>query len=231
MGKILQKRKNRSGLTKARAKYSRRKNGNKKINVLGNAIIAENWDKKLTLTQNYNRLGLLHKLNAPAGGKERLPGQGELTVDSHSMHIKGSGKAAAQINLGETRVERDEAGNILRVIHDDDEIEVAGQKRRRANPLNDPLNDLSDNEVDIETSGPKTDVVKQLERQADLEGVDAKAKKPRFQSQRETEWVLRLIEKHGENYSAMTRDRKLNPMQQTEGDLRRRINKWKKTQE
>ena len=43
--------------------------------------------------------------------------------------------------------------------------------------------------------------------------------------------VLRLIEKHGENYAAMTRDRKLNPMQQTAGDLRRRINKWKKTQE
>jgi len=43
MGKLLQKKKNRSGLSKARAKNSRLKSGNKKINVLGNAIIAENW--------------------------------------------------------------------------------------------------------------------------------------------------------------------------------------------
>lgn len=44
MGKILQKKKSRSGLSKARSKTGNRlKSGNKKINVLGNAIIAENW--------------------------------------------------------------------------------------------------------------------------------------------------------------------------------------------
>lgn len=43
MGKILQKKKNRSGLSKARPKDNRRKSGNRKINMLGNAIIAENW--------------------------------------------------------------------------------------------------------------------------------------------------------------------------------------------
>lgn len=43
MGKLLQKKKNRSGLSKARAKNNRLKSGNKKINVLGNQIIADNW--------------------------------------------------------------------------------------------------------------------------------------------------------------------------------------------
>lgn len=43
MGKILQKKKARSGLSKAKAKNNRLKSGNKKINVLGNAIIAQNW--------------------------------------------------------------------------------------------------------------------------------------------------------------------------------------------
>lgn len=43
MGKILQKKKNRSGLSKARKRNNRLKNGHKKVNVLGNAIIAENW--------------------------------------------------------------------------------------------------------------------------------------------------------------------------------------------
>lgn len=47
MGKILQKKKNRSGLPKARPKNNRLKNGNRKVNVLGNAIIAENWYAQL----------------------------------------------------------------------------------------------------------------------------------------------------------------------------------------
>ncbi|KAJ5239902.1 hypothetical protein N7468_004521 [Penicillium chermesinum] len=220
MGKILQKRKNRSGRPKARTKNNRLKSGNRKINVLGNAIIAENWDKSLTLTQNYQRLGLLHKLNAPAaGGRERLL-------------INGSAKAAAQLDVTETKVERDpETGKILRVIRDDDEIEVAGRKRRAANPLNDPLNDLEEKSVPLSTyKGPGSAVVKQLESQADKEGVATKAKKPRHQSTRESEWAERLVAKYGDDFTAMARDRKLNPMQQSVGDLRRRINKWKKSQ-
>ncbi|KAJ5167812.1 Nucleolar protein 16 [Penicillium canariense] len=231
MGKILQKKKNRSGLSKAKAKNNRLKSGNKKINVLGNAIIAQNWDRDLTLTQNYKKLGLLHKLNAPTGGNERIPGRTDLAEKSNSLHINGSAVAAAHIDLGETKVERDpETGKILRVIHDDDEIEVAGRKRRRANPLNDPLNDLSDNEDTTTPGAPSTHIVQQLERQADLEGQGEKAKKPRHQSSREGEWISRLIEKHGDNIAAMVRDRKLNPMQQTEGDIRRRISKWQKGQ-
>ncbi|KAJ5115164.1 hypothetical protein NUU61_000923 [Penicillium alfredii] len=233
MGKILQKKKNRSGLSKARPKNNRLKSGSKKINVLGNAIIAENWDRDLTLTQNYRRLGLIHKLNAPTGGSERLPGQEDPAEASTSLHINGSAKAASQIKLGETKVERDpETGKILRVIREEDEIEVAGHKRRRANPLNDPLNDLSDNEDEDAPASAAADsvIIQQLERQADREGETVKAKKPRHLSAREEEWVLRLVEKHGDNISAMVRDRKLNPMQQSEGDLRRRINKWKKSQ-
>ena len=184
-------------------------------------------DNKLTLTQNYQRLGLLHKLNAPAGGRERIPEKEDETHGTHSLQINGSAsQAAAQIDVGETRVERDpETGKILRVIHDE-------EKRRRANPLNDPLNDLSDAEEEntVGSSVPASAIVQQLERQADMEGVAVKAKKPRHQSTREGEWIQRLTAKHGDNIAAMARDRKLNPMQQSEGDLRRRINKWKKTQ-
>lgn len=44
MGKIRQKKKNRSELPKARPKNRGViKSGRKKVNVLGNAIIAENW--------------------------------------------------------------------------------------------------------------------------------------------------------------------------------------------
>lgn len=43
MGKVLQKKKARSGRSTARAKDNRLKSGHKKINVLGNQIISDNW--------------------------------------------------------------------------------------------------------------------------------------------------------------------------------------------
>ncbi|PYI31510.1 hypothetical protein BP00DRAFT_370816 [Aspergillus indologenus CBS 114.80] len=245
MTNVRQKRKNRSGLPKAKAKRTGLlKNGRKKINVLGNAIIAENWNRDLTLTQNYRNLGLVHRLNAPTGGSEKRPTkEGGVARDREdSLHIKSSATAVAQQNAArEIRVERDPAtGKILRVIRpeDDDEIEVAGRKHKRHNPLNDPLNDLSADEEEEEAGAPRSatqkpqadsEVVRQLELQADLESRKVAAKKPRHQSKREEEWILRLVEKHGDNYAAMARDRRLNPMQQTAGDLKRRITKWEKS--
>ena len=52
-------------------------------------------------------------------------------------------------------------------------------------------------------------------------------RRPRQQSQREEEWITRLLDKYGEDYSRMVRDRKLNPYQQGQGDLRRRVSLWK----
>ncbi|PWY75116.1 hypothetical protein BO70DRAFT_319221 [Aspergillus heteromorphus CBS 117.55] len=231
MTNVRQKRKQRSSLPKAKAKRTGLlKSGKKKINVLGNAIIAENWDRKLTLTQNYRQLGLVHRLNAPSGGSQkRATADGVVTGEREdSLYIKSSAQAAAkQAATGEIQVERDpETGKILRVIRGDDEVEVAGRKHKRNNPLNDPLNDLESPALTLpEQKNAATTVVQQLEQQADREGVSVKAKKPRHQSKREEEWVQRLVEKHGDNYIAMARDRKLNPMQQSIGDLKRRISK------
>ena len=48
-----------------------------------------------------------------------------------------------------------------------------------------------------------------------------------MQSQREREWIERLVGKWGDDWGGMFRDRKLNPHQQTEGDLKRRVEIWK----
>lgn len=53
MGKVLQKKKARSGRSKARAKDSRLKSGHKKINVLGNQIIADNWYANLAHLEKF----------------------------------------------------------------------------------------------------------------------------------------------------------------------------------
>lgn len=175
----------------------------------------------------------MHRLNAPAGGSQRITTEtGFADAPDNALHIKGSAESNAKnLKIGETRVERDpETGRILRVISGDDEVEIAGRKHKRANPLNDPLNDLA---VDVDfaavgqAQGKDTSaVVRQLEIQAAKEDSAVLNKKPRHTSTREGEWIEKLVQKHGDDYAAMARDRKLNPMQQTVGDIKRRIRKF-----
>jgi nucleolar protein 16 len=101
--------------------------------------------------------------------------------------------------------------------------------------LNDPLNELEDSDGEAEEwSGfamvPErrenevdNPVIRQLEEAA-RNGV---RKAPRKQSEREGEWLERLVSKYGEDYGRMAMDRKLNPMQQTEADIKKRVKKWK----
>lgn len=73
---------------------------------------------------------------------------------------------------------------------------------------------------------PENPVIKQLEEAA----MNGARKAPRGQSQREQEWVERLVNKYGDDYAKMARDLKLNPMQQTAADIRKRVVKWQKSQ-
>ena len=73
---------------------------------------------------------------------------------------------------------------------------------------------------------PENPVIKQLEEAA----MNGARKAPRGQSQREQEWVERLVNKYGNDYAKMARDLKLNPMQQTAADIRKRVVKWQKSQ-
>lgn len=177
-------------------------------------------DQLLTLEQNYRRLGLTSKLNARTGGIE--------TLASHVLNLTGSSpchqdrltvvsKLPITLAPAEARVERDaKSGAILRVIRASVE---------RFNPLNDPLNDVLDGARDNpQMNYVSGGIIKELEEQASLEI----QQRPRRQSQREEEWIENLVEKYGDNYSRMTRDRKLNPYQQREGDLRRRVERWTK---
>ncbi|KAA8572321.1 hypothetical protein MFRU_003g04490 [Monilinia fructicola] len=216
MGRELQKKKNRSGNSKIKLKPK-----SKRVNPLGNAIIAANWRQDETLTQNYRRLGLTSRLNTVTGGIEKKQAGPESRTSTASK-LAISNAIPKNLAPTEARVERDpETGKILRVIHDN----------KKANPLNDPLNSDDEGENgesfegfgDEKSSRPKNEIVKLLEEQASRAG----EKRERKQSEREKEWVERLVKRWGENYGAMVRDRRLNPMQQTEPDIRRRVQKWK----
>jgi nucleolar protein 16 len=116
----------------------------------------------------------------------------------------------------EVQVERNpETGAIARVIRPASE---------NLNPLNDPLNNILDASESVDKSKYVTGgIITELEEQALMEIKN----RPRQQSKREVEWIERLVKKYGDDYGRMMRDTKLNPYQQTEGDLRKRIARWK----
>ncbi|KAM0332976.1 hypothetical protein ACHAQA_001632 [Verticillium albo-atrum] len=207
----------------------------KALNPRGNNIVAQNWNKNETLTQNYRRLGLTARLKAPTGGVEksvRAAAAGTrqpIRIDPFAIDT-----VEKKAVISEARVERDASGKII-AIH------YADGKKERANPLNDPLVAFetdSEDEGDEEEGGEwggieeqdeesRPKVIRMLEEEASREV----EKKPRHQSQQEAEWIERLVAKHGDNTAAMARDRKLNQMQQTERDIARRVNKWKASQQ
>lgn len=119
------------------------------------------------------------------------------------------------------RVVRDpKTGAIKSVVREED---------ARPNPLNDPLNSLSD-EDGGELKGVSAEVVAEGIVPELMEAAKYERKKqPRKQSQREQDWVESLVMKWGDDWKSMVRDRNLNPMQQSEGDLKRRVGQWQKT--
>lgn len=112
---------------------------------------------------------------------------------------------------------------------EDEMIDVAGRTRRKANPLDDPLEEIMDIDGAVLDGASDSAIVRQLERQVVMEEEAMKKKKPRSQSKNEIEWLERLVEKHGEDTKAMAKDKRLNRMQQTEMDIARRLKKWKKS--
>ncbi|KAF2818671.1 nucleolar protein 16 [Ophiobolus disseminans] len=233
MGRELQKKKNKSSVPKQRQK------GPSKKKILQNPIIAKHWNQKETLSQNYRRLGLTARLNHATGGTEKTiallglndgkSSRADTAANSTANALNIVSKAPETIEVEELQVERDpETGAILRVI---------GQDDKPYNPLNDPLNEVDDANEGEEWDGfamvpevRKGEEVNPVITELEEAARNGARKAPRKQSQREEEWVVRLVEKYGEDYGKMSRDRKLNPMQQTEADIRKRVKKWRASQ-
>lgn len=184
-------------------------------------------DKKETLAQNYRRLGLLARLKTPTGGVEKKLTTAASESSAPTLSTSKADPFAITTTekaiVSEAKVERDADGNIVRILS------------RKANPLNDALNDIEssgeeDEGDDAEEWGGinddgvgTTDVVRSLIAEA-KNPVPPKA---RYLSERETEWLQRLVAKYGDDTRAMARDPRLNPMQQTASDIAKRLKKLK----
>lgn len=170
-------------------------------------------NKKETLSQNYRRLGLTAKLGKATGGMEARPSS-RAVQDPLAVSQASSSRAA----IRSVRVERDADGKITRVLH-------------KSNPLNDPLADLDSDDNDEEEEEEEEPTANKAEngelRVVDLLEQEARApteSHKRHQSSREREWIEALVARHGvDGVQAMARDMKLNPMQQTAGEIKRKL--------
>ncbi|RCK55348.1 Nucleolar protein 16 [Candida viswanathii] len=198
----------------------RTKDKQRDINIYSNSIIAANWDKSLTLKQNYKRLGLRAKLGTSAGGDEqkvvslseiqaKREKKNKNSKNAPSIDEIGNLDDPSQIPEGEARLIRDpETNEVIKVIYGT--MKVDGK-------------DKDDDEEEEGAENPS--VVQQLEEYAKQH---SKVRKERHLSDRESEWLKSLYEKYGDDYDKMKWDKKLNVYQQTAGELKRKINKWKK---
>ncbi|CAB4256390.1 similar to Saccharomyces cerevisiae YER002W NOP16 Constituent of 66S pre-ribosomal particles, involved in 60S ribosomal subunit biogenesis [Maudiozyma barnettii] len=213
------------------------KDKRRKINIKSNPIIAANWDYSMTMKQNYKNLGLRAKLQAPSGGqevdyseiKEKVPVSSTVedgsdeddeldendSEDEQDINNDESeeGFDENKIPEGEARIQRDSEGNVVKVVYGklkkfdiDEDVEVLRKQ------------------VAEEEEESKTDVVRELERYAARPEVTD----VRIQSEREEAWLERLYKKYGDNYKKMFFDKKLNIYQQSVGDIKKRMNIWKK---
>jgi len=257
MGREIQKKKNRSGVQKIRQKPKSKKK------LLQHPLIAANWDKSATLEQNYRRLGLTAKLNKHTGGTEKKAedvrrmrdemaneGEGGMRKKDDALAISTVQKRKERLDVHEVRIERDpKTGAILRVVEGQE-----GKGRRRANPLNDPLNELDSDEEDDDDDDHEEEVRRgaakelfdqhghvtpaaavdggddektEVVRQLEQEAGKVVPRRKQHQSEGERAFVVELVRKYGDDYARMARDTEINYMQRSAGDLKRRVKKWR----
>lgn len=205
--------------------------------VHGPDVLKESYDPKLTMKQNYAKLGLLSSLDVrpDTGGVERRSDSTARATDASA-----SGSTTAQTNTlrrGMARILRDEAGNIVDIVEastsdDEDRSNAQGSSSSSESTPWGKLMKASVADRDgVETFMPPSGavrtrgggdgaVVQQLEQLA-----AQAAPVERHTSQLEMQWLADLVAKHGHDIEAMVHDKRLNPWQKTQGEIKRAIKK------
>ncbi|KAG4306207.1 hypothetical protein PORY_000195 [Pneumocystis oryctolagi] len=111
-----------------------------------------------------------------------------------------------RLRPNEAKIQRDHQGNIVEIVY--------GKQKEF---------DEMEEDVEMKDRVPKTSVIKELREKASK--IIKTERKP---SKNEILFLKRLIDRYGEDVDAMAKDIKLNVMQQTAADLRRRIKRLNK---
>ncbi|KAK9472726.1 ribosome biogenesis protein Nop16 [Dipodascopsis tothii] len=229
MTTVRQRRKQKTSLHKT----SRRvKDKQRKVRIRADPLIATHWDEKLTVSQNYKKMGLVARVGGVAGGTEkdlRVPrayiSKAE-KAESAAADKAAANEAAVPIMQGLPQATSREA-RIVR--HEDGRVEVVYADSGAGD---DPADDSSFEKASGLMTKPAKVVPAKTSVAAELEALANRPveKKERTASERESDWIQALVTKHGDDYEAMFRDRKLNVWQQSVGDIRKRVVKWQRQQ-
>ncbi|KAJ3025417.1 UNVERIFIED_CONTAM: Nucleolar protein 16 [Siphonaria sp. JEL0065] len=195
-------------------------------------IIMKNWDKNLTLRQNYQRMGLLANLNGKAGGEavtlredgdeEEEDGGDEIAVSYRSL--EEFEKMPSVSRAGDNEVvlqdEEDEDFDLDGPIGEvDEKATVIGSRLGLRGPV--PSNDAA-----LRSTRKKIErlpgVMEALEHEVSL----GEAPRVYHSSESEADVLTRLIKKYGDDYEAMARDSKINSYQLSAGQLKRKFKKF-----
>ncbi|TXT10757.1 hypothetical protein VHUM_02262 [Vanrija humicola] len=167
----------------------------------GPEALQEAWDKKKTVFQNYAALGLLPSIPVDKGARSqrvKLPVAPPTDEDGDAAMADA---APATGSFG--RIIRDADGNIIDIVLDDEEEEPAEAEAAAPKPLNVEPAPLAQLESLAASAAPVV----------------------RHTSTAERMWLVSSVQKHGDDYEAMARDRKLNVWQKTPGELKRMVRK------
>lgn len=123
-------------------------------------------------------------------------------IDLKELTEEDVEKLKKTLGPGEGIIQRDDEGNVVRVI--------VGEAKSHDEIL----------DAEVAPVEAKTDVVRQLEEQA-ANGF----RREKYQSEYETSWIEKLIEKHGDDYKAMFWDKELNTNQLTATQLKKKCQK------
>ncbi|KAJ2358218.1 Nucleolar protein 16 [Coemansia erecta] len=181
----------------------RRAEKQRKKKFTGHPLLRELWDPKLTMSENYNKLGLASRLNGSTGGTVHnvIPAHQPDADPSPELTEKELKKRIPQ---GYGIIERDEEGNVVNVI-------IADEPQ-------DPLD--SDYEPDVTVA--KKEGAQLLEKFA----MEHEERREKWMSVGERRKLQLFIDKHGQDYKAMFWDHAMNTQQLTKRQLQNKIEKY-----
>ncbi|KAJ3033135.1 Nucleolar protein 16 [Rhizophlyctis rosea] len=184
-------------------------------------VIQKNWDKKLTLRQNYRAMGLLPMLNGVAGGTdtgnmERGLEEKELEKARQEVEWRVIGEEGEERGAGEEEEQEEEEEYGI-----EGKLEVDERVLRLGSKVS--LRHLPSTTALPAPPPTATSIIALLEAEA-----ASAVKLQRKASEQEARVLLDLVRKHGLEYDRMARDLKLNRYQLTTGQLRKKFEKLQK---
>lgn len=203
-------RKRKMARSSVRKNTKRVKDKQRNIKMTAHPVMQQHWDNKLTLKQNYKKLGLTVRLNKQAGGEE--PEIQDLTQYREEQAAKeaaaeitpqsvASEEDPSKIPEGEARIIRDpETNEAVKVIYGTMKVSQAGSNSEEKFSIVDEL----------------TEYNKQ----------HAKAKNVPQLPEMEIAILERLHAKYGEDFEKMRWDKKLNPTFMSAGQLKKKFGLW-----